>query len=164
MKPILALAWKDIRLLLRDRMGFFFSFAFPLIYAIFFGVVFSGDSSTDAIPVAMVDEDRSISSRAFVAACASGLLGAARAVLVLALFHRKLTAGQLLMDGIAVSPKMRGRGIGTKLLRRLEQYARNEGYESLRLDVIDTNPAARRLYERVVQLLFCKSGSAVSSN
>lgn len=66
MNPILALAWKDIRLLLRDRMGFFFSFAFPLIYAIFFGVVFSGDSSTDAIPVAMVDEDRSISSRAFV--------------------------------------------------------------------------------------------------
>ncbi len=66
MNPILALAWKDIRLLLRDRMGFFFSFAFPLIYAIFFGVVFSGDSSTDAIPVAMVDEDKSVSSRAFV--------------------------------------------------------------------------------------------------
>ena len=80
---------------------------------------------------------------------ALGLLGAVRAVLVLALFHRKLTTGQLLMDGIAVSPKMRGRGIGTKLLGRLEQYARNEGYESLRLDVIDTNPAARRLYERV---------------
>lgn len=77
-----------------------------------------------------------------------GLLGAARAILVLSLFIRKLTDGQLLMDGIAVSPKMRGGGIGTKLLHRLKQYARNEGYRSLRLDVIDTNPAARRLYER----------------
>jgi len=66
MNPILALAWKDVRLLLRDRMGFFFSFAFPLLYATFFGVVFSGDSSTEAIPVAMVDEDRTISSRAFI--------------------------------------------------------------------------------------------------
>ena len=66
MNPILALAWKDIRLLLRDRMGFFFSFAFPLIYAIFFGVVFSGDSGSEAIPVALVDEDQTTSSRAFV--------------------------------------------------------------------------------------------------
>ncbi|MBF6595893.1 MAG: GNAT family N-acetyltransferase [Thermaceae bacterium] len=78
-----------------------------------------------------------------------GLLGAIRAFLVLSLLERKCVSGQLLMDGIAVSPKMRGGGIGTRLLHRLIEYARNEGYQSLRLDVIDTNPAARRLYERV---------------
>ena len=71
-----------------------------------------------------------------------------RAIVVLSLFERKLTAGQLLMDGIAVSPGMRGKGIGTMLLNRLKQYARGEGYHTLRLDVINTNPAARRLYER----------------
>jgi ribosomal protein S18 acetylase RimI-like enzyme len=74
---------------------------------------------------------------------------ALRAILVLALFQRKQVAGQLLMDGIGVSPKMSGSGIGTKLLHSLIGYAKEEGYRSVRLDVIDTNPAARRLYERV---------------
>jgi ribosomal protein S18 acetylase RimI-like enzyme len=78
-----------------------------------------------------------------------GILSAIRAVVVLALFERKQLADQLLMDGIGVSPKMRGSGIGTKLLHTLTEYARKEGYRSVRLDVIDTNPAARRLYERV---------------
>lgn len=52
------------------------------------------------------------------------------------------------MDGIAVKQDMRGKGIGTKLLDELKQYARDNGFSSIRLDVIDTNPAARRLYER----------------
>jgi ribosomal protein S18 acetylase RimI-like enzyme len=78
-----------------------------------------------------------------------GFWGAIRAVLVLALFQRNHVAGQLLMDGISVSPKMRGSGIGTKLLHSLIEYSKTEGYRSIRLDVIDTNPEARRLYERV---------------
>ena len=78
-----------------------------------------------------------------------GLPGAIRAICVLALFERALTNGQLLMDGISVSPKARGSGIGSSLLRQLKEHARLEGYRTLRLDVIDTNPAARRLYERV---------------
>ena len=78
-----------------------------------------------------------------------GLWGAIRSVLVLALFQRNHVEGQLLMDGIGVSPKMRGSGIGTKLLHSLIEYSKTEGYRSIRLDVIDTNPAARRLYERV---------------
>lgn len=78
-----------------------------------------------------------------------GCLGAIRSVLILALFERKQVAGQLLMDGIGVSPRMRGSGIGTRLLHSLIEYAQKEGYQSVRLDVIDTNPAARRLYERV---------------
>ena len=78
-----------------------------------------------------------------------GFWGAMRAALILALFERNQVAGQLLMDGISVSPKMRGSGIGTKLLHGLIEYAKEEGFRSVRLDVIDTNPAARRLYERV---------------
>jgi ribosomal protein S18 acetylase RimI-like enzyme len=52
------------------------------------------------------------------------------------------------MDGIAVSPAARGRGIGSRLLEQLKQFAAHEGYRSIRLDVIDTNPRARQLYER----------------
>ncbi len=78
-----------------------------------------------------------------------GFLGAIRAVPLLVLLERKQTPGELLMDGIGVSPRMRGRGIGTRLLRGLLEYAAEEGYLSVRLDVIDTNRGARRLYERV---------------
>ncbi|MBK7175845.1 MAG: GNAT family N-acetyltransferase [Chloroflexi bacterium] len=78
-----------------------------------------------------------------------GYAGAVRAVLILTLFQRKQVPNQLLMDGISVSPKMRGSGIGTNLLHSLLAYAQQEGYQSVRLDVIETNPAAQRLYERV---------------
>ena len=78
-----------------------------------------------------------------------GLLGSLRAVLVLALFERKLSPNELLMDGIAVSPSARGGGVGTTLLERLKQFSADDGYQTIRLDVINTNINARRLYERL---------------
>ncbi len=64
-----AMAMKDLRLLLRDKLGFFFSFIFPLIVAIFFGGVMSsgGESGPRGIKVVVVDEDASEQSRAFAA-------------------------------------------------------------------------------------------------
>lgn len=66
MGPILALALKDLRLLARDRMGFFFTIVFPLLVAIFFGKVFSGSARIEGIGIAVVDEDGSPSSDGFV--------------------------------------------------------------------------------------------------
>ena len=40
MGPILAIATKDLRLLLRDRVNAFFTFGFPLFVAILFGFIF----------------------------------------------------------------------------------------------------------------------------
>ncbi len=62
--------------------------------------------------------------------------------------HRVQTPGQLLMDGLAVDAAYRGQGIGTALLEAVCAYAREHGYTSVRLDVVDTNPRARALYER----------------
>ena len=70
------------------------------------------------------------------------------AAMVFSLYERQPQESELLMDGIAVKRHMRGKGIGTKLLDELKQYASENGYSRIRLDVIDTNPAARRLYER----------------
>lgn len=78
-----------------------------------------------------------------------GPLAAIRATIVLLLYGRTFSRDQLLMDGIAVSPAMRGKGAGTLLLRELQAFARNNGFRRLRLDVIDTNSSARRLYERM---------------
>ena len=70
------------------------------------------------------------------------------ATLIFGLYERSLKPGELLLDGISVRPEQRGRGIGGRLLDELRQYAREHGYKSIRLDVIDTNPRARQLYER----------------
>ncbi|MEO1583067.1 MAG: ABC transporter permease [Planctomycetota bacterium] len=66
-RAILLLAVKDVRLQMRDRLGAFFTFAFPVLYALLFGLMFSGSGEgTGTVQVALVDEDRSDGSRAFV--------------------------------------------------------------------------------------------------
>lgn len=48
---------------------------------------------------------------------------------------------------IVVSPKARGRGIGTALLKEAEHIARKRGLNSIALEVRTTNREARCLYE-----------------
>ena len=77
-----------------------------------------------------------------------GFFAALRAAGVFALYERKPARGELLMDGLAVRPDMRGQGVGSGLLSRVTDYARQRGYGRVRLEVIDTNGGAQRLYER----------------
>jgi len=63
--------------------------------------------------------------------------------------------GELLVAAVAVRPEVRGRGVGTRLILGAEELARAKGLVTIRLDVVDTNPRARRLYER---LGFCPAG------
>ncbi len=67
MRKVTALALKDVRLLLRDRAGFFFTFFFPFIIAVFFGSIFSGSGGgSHSIPILVVDEDQTEQSEAFI--------------------------------------------------------------------------------------------------
>jgi ABC-2 type transport system permease protein len=67
MQRVVALAIKDLRILLRVKSGFFFTFVWPVIVAVLFGFVFSAQSQgTRALHVAIVDEDQTDASRAFV--------------------------------------------------------------------------------------------------
>src|SRR5262245_26904287 len=68
MRTIVTLALKDVRLLVRDRWGLFWILVFPLLFALFFGAVFSGFGSrgTNALSVAVVDQDDSEGSRALI--------------------------------------------------------------------------------------------------
>ncbi len=77
-----------------------------------------------------------------------GFIPALRAALVFSLYERKAKPNELLMDGISVHVSSRGHGVGTRLLNALCEHGAGKGYQSVRLDVIDTNDAARRLYER----------------
>jgi len=67
MRQVLALAGKDVRLLLRDKGGAFVTFVFPFIYSVFFGLIFASRGGTGSkIGVAVVDEDGTKRSAAFV--------------------------------------------------------------------------------------------------
>ncbi|MBL0869065.1 MAG: ABC transporter permease [Phycisphaerales bacterium] len=69
MPSILAMIRKDVKLLLRDRASAFFAFVFPVLFAIFFGYVFSGGGGGGkALQIACVDEDQSEASQRFVQA------------------------------------------------------------------------------------------------
>jgi ABC-2 type transport system permease protein len=66
MGPILAIAFKDLRILSRHRLALFWVLGFPLLMALFFGAIFSsGASGQHAMKIAIVDQDRSDFSRKF---------------------------------------------------------------------------------------------------
>jgi GNAT superfamily N-acetyltransferase len=77
-----------------------------------------------------------------------GWLGATWRGLLIHSLERDCSDGILLMDGIFVEPEARGKGVGTALLQAVESHAASLQLQSIRLDVIDTNPRARALYER----------------
>lgn len=66
----------------------------------------------------------------------------------LMLLSRREQPDTLLMDGIAVDPSMRSRGIGARLLDAICQHAAHLNRRYVRLDVVDTNPRAKQLYAR----------------
>ncbi|MGB0714924.1 MAG: ABC transporter permease [Phycisphaerae bacterium] len=67
--PVISLAAKDLKLLLRDKAGFGFTFFFPIAYCIFFGAMFSQSSGgeSEQIRLVIADEDQSSASMDFVA-------------------------------------------------------------------------------------------------
>lgn len=67
--------------------------------------------------------------------------------LIFSLFERTPKENELVMDGIVVDATQRGFGLGSKLLDQIIDHAKNNNYETVRLDVIDSNPRAKKLYE-----------------
>jgi len=67
MRSIFVLAFKDLRLLWRDRFGFFWVIGFPLLFAVFFGSIFSGSGgSAGNMSIAIIDRDNTELSQKFV--------------------------------------------------------------------------------------------------
>jgi len=79
---------------------------------------------------------------------AFGLVDGLRRILIGGLLDHQPRAGELVIDGIAVLPAARGRGIGALLLGELERFARAEGLRALSLDVAADNERASELYRR----------------
>lgn len=71
-----------------------------------------------------------------------------RACAVFSLFERDTKPLELVMDGIVVDRNYQGKGIGTKLLNAIITFATQNGYHTVRLDVINKNARAKKLYEQ----------------
>jgi ribosomal protein S18 acetylase RimI-like enzyme len=56
---------------------------------------------------------------------------------------------EVYVDGVAVDPSCRGQRIGTGLIHALERWALDRGFSLISLEVVDANPRARRLYQRI---------------
>ncbi|AFS79771.1 acetyltransferase, GNAT family [Gottschalkia acidurici 9a] len=65
------------------------------------------------------------------------------------LAHNHSSDSEVHIDPIAVAKEAQGKGIGSKLLDAAFNYAKNIGKRTIVLEVVDTNPRAKKLYERV---------------
>jgi ribosomal protein S18 acetylase RimI-like enzyme len=54
---------------------------------------------------------------------------------------------QLVVHRLCIDPKYQGQGIARTLMDYAEQYGKEQGYGSIRLDAFVNNPRACRLYE-----------------
>jgi len=79
---------------------------------------------------------------------AYGTIGSLWRAPLLSVLERGLAKDVLLMDGIFVTEAARGQGVGTRLLIAIKEEAKSRNLPQVRLDVINTNPRARALYER----------------
>jgi ribosomal protein S18 acetylase RimI-like enzyme len=76
-------------------------------------------------------------------------LGIFRATFLGWIFFDKVEDKELLVDTLAVAESMRGKGIGTSLINFTIDFARSKGFEQIKIFVVDINPKAKRLYERI---------------
>ncbi len=68
MRKALAIAVKDLNILLKDKASLFWIVGFPVVYALLFGAIFSGVSGEgpSGMKVALVDEDGSDNAKLFI--------------------------------------------------------------------------------------------------
>ncbi len=60
MKKVLFLALKDLRVLISNKSNFFWVLGFPVIFALFFGAIYSGaGEGPTGMKIAIVNEDKS---------------------------------------------------------------------------------------------------------
>ncbi|MFO0787432.1 MAG: ABC transporter permease [Phycisphaerales bacterium] len=67
MSALWAIARTDLRILLRDKAAAFFTFVFPILFAMFFGFMFGGGGGERGkIEIAVVQQDKGPAAEAFV--------------------------------------------------------------------------------------------------
>ncbi len=66
MQVVLTIALNDLKLLLRDKANAFFTFIFPVLIAVFFGLLFGGGGGQRPLDLVVLDESGSAAAAKFV--------------------------------------------------------------------------------------------------
>ncbi|MGV8986214.1 MAG: GNAT family N-acetyltransferase [Cypionkella sp.] len=116
----------------------------------------------DHVLIALSDEGRLLGLAGFKSPQASfasggpddlrasyGLIGGTWRARLLGWLGQEIDNENFLLDGLCVAPDCRGQGLGTTLMEAIFAEARQRGYASVRLDVVDTNWRAQALYRRL---------------
>ena len=53
------------------------------------------------------------------------------------------------LDSLHINKACRGKGIGTKLIKKVGQYAMHQGYEHMSICIVKGNDNAKNIYERL---------------
>jgi len=61
----------------------------------------------------------------------------------------KIQKGEVFIEAIAVEKSMQGQGLGTLMLGEVAEFARQNQFKVVGLNVFENNPDARRLYDRL---------------
>lgn len=83
---------------------------------------------------------------------AYGIFGACWRVVVNFLFFSlfdRVKKGEVHIDALATAADARGMGVGTMLLSAAFEQAKRLGYSRITLEVVDTNPRAKKLYQKL---------------
>ncbi len=78
-----------------------------------------------------------------------GFLGAVMRKVIKFFEAPRLKKGHMRIEGIVVTERAQGKGIGTALLNEVFEQAKQEDFQAIHLEVINTNPRARDLYHRL---------------
>ncbi|TWT77380.1 Mycothiol acetyltransferase [Posidoniimonas polymericola] len=79
-----------------------------------------------------------------------GLLGTiGRRINYWLVHEKKRRPTELNIQAITVRAELRNQGLGTLLVNEAQRYAGRHAFRELTLEVVDTNPQAKRLYERL---------------
>jgi len=78
-----------------------------------------------------------------------GFIGGSFRALGLSLIRYQPQPDELYIEALAVAESARGKGVGTRLLDEVIVLAKEQGFKKITLHVIDANPRARQLYERL---------------
>ncbi|HPR42513.1 MAG TPA: N-acetyltransferase [Candidatus Methanofastidiosa archaeon] len=70
-------------------------------------------------------------------------------LIVSRLINGSIGPDEFYISNVSVSPESRGKGIGTELMDKAQETAKEKGCDTLLLDVAIENDGAKRLYERL---------------
>lgn len=79
----------------------------------------------------------------------AGLFRSLWSLPILAMMEHAPESQEVYLDMIAVGPQARGQGVGRALINAVEHKARTMGKSKLTLQVVGTNPGAKKLYEQL---------------